>query len=149
MIKVCSKCRVPKQLSEFHKQSDKKDGLAHNCKVCRSKAQARRYKQKRDHILTTAAKYRSAHLADHAAREAARRSRKHSTSTSDCLELAMIQEFYNECPPGYHVDHIMPIALGGRHELTNLQWLEASLNLQKSAKHPDTWGDPRVITCKS
>lgn len=36
----------------------------------------------------------------------------------------------------YHLDHIMPIALGGSNSDENTQLLRAGCNLQKSAKHP-------------
>jgi len=36
----------------------------------------------------------------------------------------------------YHVDHIMPISLGGMNIDSNIQLLCPSCNLQKSAKHP-------------
>ena len=39
----------------------------------------------------------------------------------------------------YHVDHIMPLALGGSNWPTNLQCLCPSCNLSKGAKHPDDW----------
>jgi len=39
----------------------------------------------------------------------------------------------------YHVDHIMPLKLGGRHIPENLQLLLPSCNHKKSAKHPDVW----------
>ena len=39
----------------------------------------------------------------------------------------------------YHVDHIMPIALGGSNWPENLQCLCPSCNLSKGAKHPDEW----------
>lgn len=35
MKKVCSKCGVEKESSEFHKQSSKQDGLRPECKKCR------------------------------------------------------------------------------------------------------------------
>jgi len=37
---------------------------------------------------------------------------------------------------GYHIDHIMPLKLGGKHEPLNLQLLCPHCNLTKSAKHP-------------
>lgn len=37
---------------------------------------------------------------------------------------------------GYHVDHIMPLALGGKHEIQNIQLLCPPCNLKKSSKHP-------------
>lgn len=36
----------------------------------------------------------------------------------------------------YHLDHIMPLALGGENEDLNMQLLTKLCNLQKSAKHP-------------
>ena len=36
----------------------------------------------------------------------------------------------------YHMDHIMPLALGGEHVDSNIQLLRASCNLRKQAKHP-------------
>lgn len=38
-----------------------------------------------------------------------------------------------------HLDHIMPLALGGKHEAGNLQLLCPSCNLRKSNKHPDVF----------
>jgi 5-methylcytosine-specific restriction endonuclease McrA len=37
---------------------------------------------------------------------------------------------------GYHVDHIMPIARGGKHEPRNIQLLCESCNVRKNAKDP-------------
>lgn len=36
----------------------------------------------------------------------------------------------------YHIDHIMPIALGGSNTDDNVQLLRSKCNLQKGAKHP-------------
>lgn len=36
----------------------------------------------------------------------------------------------------YHMDHIIPLALGGAHTDDNIQLLRAKCNMQKSAKHP-------------
>lgn len=36
----------------------------------------------------------------------------------------------------YHLDHIMPVALGGEHVDSNIQLLRASCNFSKSARHP-------------
>lgn len=36
----------------------------------------------------------------------------------------------------YHIDHIMPLALGGTHEERNIQLLRSTCNQEKHAKHP-------------
>lgn len=53
-------------------------------------------------------------------------------------DLKAIREFYDNCPPGYEVDHIIPISRGGLHTLSNLQYLTIRENRQKSNKmvHP-------------
>lgn len=40
---------------------------------------------------------------------------------------------------GYHVDHIMPLKLGGTNWPDNLQILCPTCNLRKNAKHPIDW----------
>lgn len=42
----------------------------------------------------------------------------------------------NSLRSGYHVDHIYPIARGGKHEKSNVQLLCPSCNVRKSAKDP-------------
>jgi 5-methylcytosine-specific restriction endonuclease McrA len=55
-----------------------------------------------------------------------------------------IREFYANCPPGYEVDHIIPISKGGLHILENLQYLTMEENRRKSNKLVDPLGlEPR------
>jgi hypothetical protein len=39
----------------------------------------------------------------------------------------------------YHIDHVMPLALGGSNWITNIQLLCPTCNMRKRAKDPITW----------
>ena len=52
-------------------------------------------------------------------------------------DMNEIQEFYRNCPKGYHVDHIIPLNgknVSGLHTIGNLQYLLATENLRKHNK---------------
>ncbi len=53
-------------------------------------------------------------------------------------EKILIGRFYKNCPNGYEVDHIIPISRGGKHILSNLQYLTKEENKRKSYK---TWDE--------
>lgn len=40
---------------------------------------------------------------------------------------------------GFHLDHIMPLALGGEHKDSNMQLLAPLCNLRKKDRHPIDW----------
>lgn len=70
------------------------------------------------------------------ANTAARRSAK-LQRTPAWSDLKAIKEFYDLCPAGYHVDHIIPLQgrlASGLHVLENLQYLPASENCAKGNK---------------
>lgn len=46
-------------------------------------------------------------------------------------DLKLIQTIYENCPFGYHVDHILALASGGMHHQDNLQYLPISENCRK------------------
>jgi hypothetical protein len=44
----------------------------------------------------------------------------------------------------FHVDHIVPIAKGGKHTPTNLQVIPASINVRKHAREIFIWSEPQL-----
>lgn len=63
-------------------------------------------------------------------------------ATPKWVDLVVIYEIYKNCPPGYHVDHIVALKgvtydnrrVCGLHVPWNLQYLPASVNIRKSNK---------------
>lgn len=47
----------------------------------------------------------------------------------------------------YHIDHIMPLALGGANDDDNVQLLCPNCNLRKSAKHPEIFMNEIGLIC--
>lgn len=61
----------------------------------------------------------------------AREARKAGTKDRSKISHALMRLIYQNCPVGFQVDHILPLAKGGRHVAENLQYLPKSINLQK------------------
>lgn len=72
---------------------------------------------------------------------AAKRRAKLKQAVPAWADLEAIKNFYANCPPGYHVDHIHPLqgkTVCGFHTVENLQYLPAAENLRKSNRlEPD------------
>lgn len=67
---------------------------------------------------------------------AVRRARK-MRATPPWADLTKIREIYKNCPPGYEVDHIVPLAAKnacGLHVEFNLQYLTTKENQEKKNK---------------
>ena len=58
--KRCCKCKKTKQVSEFHRDRSKKDGLQNWCMSCRRKWRAKYRADNKDRIAARTAKYRAA-----------------------------------------------------------------------------------------
>jgi uncharacterized Fe-S cluster protein YjdI len=58
------------------------------------------------------------------------RARKRNAIPEDA-DLKLIRTIYENCPDGYHVDHIVALASSGLHHQDNLQYLEISENCRK------------------
>lgn len=114
--KVCGKCYLVLDRAYFHANSSKKDSTSSWCIAC-----DKQYRRDNPEFTrASSAKYRAAKL-----------------QRTVAFDQAGIEEFYNNCPEGYHVDHIIPLQgdnVSGLHVLSNLQYLTVRDNIIKSNK---------------
>lgn len=135
--KNCSQCDSILAHTEFHKDTDASAvGLKSICKHCVSVNQAGQYK-----------KYYDSHQKSYEKNKGKIKERNSISKFERSLrvvpwtETRQIQEFYDRCPAGYQVDHIIPLLgkeVSGLHVLSNLQYLPALDNMRKSNKYNTT-----------
>ena len=148
--KTCSKCREELPLSSFWKSKSAKDGRQPACVSCQKQqnaewrennAEKRReyFAQPRFQKARKLYKKENPHL--FAAMDATRRARKRGAymKLTD-LEKAAVKEMYRLRDQvsewtglTYEVDHITPLARGGKHHPNNLQLLTQAENRSKGA----------------
>ena len=134
--KRCPICKEIKSHDFYSKDKQKKSGVAARCKDCNS-ASGKKYREDNpEKVKARKEKYRKtpAGRANKNASNAKRRAAK-LQRTPSWSDLDAIKDFYNTCPEGCHVDHIIPLQgelVSGFHVLSNLQYLTASENQSKS-----------------
>lgn len=112
--RCCPNCNEVKDVEEFAKNSSRPTGLNVHCKSC---------------CLDTRRDYQREYRAGVRALKLDR--------TPSWSQSTKIKEFYDKCPEGYHVDHIVPLQgklVSGLHVIENLQYLTAKENLSKQNK---------------
>lgn len=113
-LKYCPHCKCVKEYELYYKNSKELDGFNCYCKSC---------------YYTKTAKYKRCYQAKYRA--------EFSHRVVSWSDVEKIRQFYNNCPDGFHVDHIVPLngkVVCGLHVLNNLQYLTAAENLEKSNK---------------
>lgn len=114
--KVCSNCNCVLDKTYFHANTSKKDNTSSWCINCDKQFR----KNNPEFTRASTARYRAAKI-----------------QRTMSFDQEGIEEFYNNCPDGYHVDHIVPLQgknVCGLHVLSNLQYLTAKDNLLKNNK---------------
>ena len=149
----CRKCGLEKKLSFFVPNKRCKLGVEHTCRLCKQKVQAeyiqRRFdntgeypwKQRLEKHKEACAKWNSKNRGCKNALTAKYRAAR-LRATPPWADFEAIRLFYDTCPLGFHVDHIIPLqgkTVSGLHVPNNLQVIPAILNLKKSNKY-DAYG---------
>lgn len=155
-MKKCGVCKSLLKLTDFSQNRSNKDGLRVECKRCMSEYKSRYRRNNKSKLNAYARKYSKLHkrainhktnaIAQRKFRQkypeiiransALRRARmlKAVPTWLKKEDLQLISSFYRNCPPGYHVDHIEPLAGNsscGLHVIWNLQYLPMHDNLSK------------------
>ena len=115
--KCCSKCFKVLDTALFHSNSSKATTMNSWCISCDKQYR----KDFPEFTRASSAKYRAAKI-----------------QRTVSFDQKGIENFYNNCPEGYHVDHIIPLQgvnVSGLHVLSNLQYLPAVDNLKKNNKY--------------
>jgi len=100
--------------------------------------QARKYVRQKDALNAYCAQWKKDNRESYNAYLAQRKKRVRQ-ATPPWADMSAIRAFYEACPKGYHVDHIIPLNgknVSGLHTVENLQYLPAVENLKKSNKVP-------------
>ena len=62
-------------------------------------------------------------------------------ATNMCAECGKVMENHSQYPYGRHLDHILPIALGGTHTKDNVRYIHAYCNVRRGLKNlPKNFG---------
>lgn len=116
---------------EFRKKADELNSLnKERDRLCRK----RYYETHRDWIHEIGKAYRFTERGCEVARRSSKKryeNLKKSRQGLTSIDRKEIREFYRNRPQGFHVDHIIPIGKGGRHHISNLQYLTAEQNWEK------------------
>jgi hypothetical protein len=141
-VLLCSRCNEERPANYF-READNDRGFAATCRPCenqRNTPHVRKHRSSRyadpsyrAHQAATKRAWQRANKAKRVAAEAKRSAAK-KHRTPKWADLDAILAFYENCPEGYHVDHIIPLqgdVVSGLHTLENLQYLPAKENLAK------------------
>lgn len=160
-LKACARCTEVKVLDEFQRHSASLDGFNRLCKACRRNEKAESYERTRERTLAANREYRLANpdmiraslkrwRSDHPdARRRYRAKRRALMSESRVGHIDMAELWNGVCgicstaldasllypdPASKSLDHITPLARGGTHEQSNLQWTHLRCNIRKGAR---------------
>ena len=91
-------------------------------------------KENPDKVLERVKKYQGLHPEIRAAVERRRRARKLNQLCNCCTNAEITAIYYEAAQTKSHVDHIIPLALGGLHCIHNLQILSKEMHMLKTRK---------------
>ena len=160
--KTCTKCGEVKALDEFHRMGCDRDGRARRCRACMAPARTREevaaynaqyYAANQEKCKATCARWREANPGWWRASVANYRARKQNApgrGVTPAQHQEVLESTGGLCAycgkkRRLTVDHIVPLAEGGAHDVDNLAPACLSCNSSKSAKPLDEWHRARDL----
>jgi hypothetical protein len=143
-VKICNTCSTAKPVDSFHRDPTKKDGKRGCCDSCARKRSAKWREQNK----TKARNYISMWQKQNAPKIARLTSRRRSLKRGGVAQRwGKVESPCNLCywcgvdldNTPKHLDHIMPLSLGGPAHPNNEVWVCRTCNLKKHNKHPLVW----------
>lgn len=149
--RVANKDKIREYSAKWRKENPEKQRAAsakwaaenqENIRARNAEWAAANPERKRSNVAKWAAENPEARRIHHQNRRARKRDAGGKLSTGLAVRLFRLQRGKCACGCGkplgddFHLDHRMPLALGGVNEDWNIQLLRATCNQQKHAKHP-------------
>jgi len=147
-LKECRECRETKNIEEFYKDKNSKDGHRGVCKVCANTRVVQWFKdnpeKRKEHERRYARANRDWVNSKTAMRRAARKKAQVEDLGSKYLEHVF--DFYGRkclaCPrEDVTLDHVVPLSKGGSHGYRNFQVLCLSCNTSKNNRSETDYRD--------
>lgn len=134
--KYCYNCNTLKLKEDFNKSITKSTRLESKCRNCDNLKSRDYYNINTPKIRKNQKKWKDNNKNKLRGYSTKRKAAK-LNRTPKWADKEAINFFYECCPKGCHVDHIIPLQgknISGLHVETNLQWLPAIENLRKNNK---------------
>lgn len=129
--RICSVCNIIDTIDRFISSP-----IRHKCKICDNSSSKVYSDKNRDKCRLRSKKHYLLNKHEYLLKSSKRRRLLYQAMPL-WADTVKIKEIYNNCPSGYHVDHIVPLQgelVSGLHVENNLQYLLAKDNLEKSNK---------------
>ena len=148
-MKVCRKCKVELETSEFNKNSAAPDGLYPRCKKClakyRQQNRQRTSDYKREYYLNNREEIMSKRTSERKILHTSNRRAKSKSNGVYALTEKELRKLRDKecvyCGSSHKIelDHVIPISRGGTHGIGNLVPSCMKCNRSKSSKFITEW----------
>lgn len=152
--KLCRLCKEYKPFAEFTKDRNRADGFYVWCRPCNKLKASEYYRKNPAAVKERVDKWRKFNwialkpkLLEYRHRRLARQKNAEGSHThKDVLMILGLQKYRcatckTSIKRAFHIDHVVPLSMGGSNDRLNIQMLCPTCNLRKSDKDPLRWAN--------